>query len=98
MAKGKGKRYHKPKFSVTSAIPVAVLGYIGYTGYTKDGAKGAVGAVVNATTGYSLYANKFIVSEDTIGFYGSVVGSYIGKKLVNMTGVNRAMKGLPFRL
>ena len=93
------KRSHgKAKPSIVALVPAVALGAMAYNGYSKDGAKGALGSIVNATTGYSVYAGKFMPSVETYGFYGSIVGAFVGKKLIAMTGVNRAMKGLPFRL
>lgn len=97
------RRYRKKrsagraKPSLISLAPVAVLGAMAIKDYQDGGIEGAISRVVIATTGYSTGSNTW-KPEQMLPFYGTIAGAYIGKKLIAMSGVNRAMKGLPFRL
>jgi len=93
-------RHGKVKPSVISMVPLAVLGVRAYNGYKLGGPVNAVRFVAGSLTGYDIVEGKFNLSDPQgpMLFYGSAVGAYLGKKVVAMSGVNRAMKGLPFRL
>jgi len=90
-------RSAKAKPSVLSMIPIGVLAADGYSGFQARGFQGAVGNVVGELTGWNPEQRNFNAGR-LVPFYGTVVAVYLGKKVVNMSGVNRAMKGLPFRL
>ena len=101
MAKGRGrkKRYGRSKPSILSLIPVGVLAVNTALGYQAAGMKGAASSVVHGTVGYNLMNNSWEMGNPyQLGFYGSMVGTYVAKKLVAATGANRALRGMPFRL
>ena len=94
----KSRKYGKTKPSLISMVPVAYLGANAYNGYTNHGgAYGAVQDTITALTAFDIKSGTFNPVW-AMPFYGTVVGSYVAKKLVGMAGVNRALKGLPFRL
>lgn len=96
---GKKRKHGKAKPSVISMVPLVVLGARAMSGYQRGGAPMAAEYVVDSVTGYSIMNKDFNpFGAETIGFYGAIVGTYAAKKLIAMAGVNRAMKGLPFRL
>lgn len=92
----KKARHGKAKPSVLSVIPIVILGASAYDGYKKGGAKVAMDQVITATTGITPSGDW--QPKYAAGFYGSLVMTYAAKKIVGMSGVNRAMRGLPFRL
>ena len=93
----KKARHVKAKPSVVSMVPVAVLGVTAYKGYKARGLEGAGAYTIAAVTGYDVNDGKIHV-DYALPFYGSIVGTYVAKRLIGMSGINRAMKGLPFRL
>jgi len=95
----KKARHSAAKPSVVSMVPIVVLGARAVAGYQRGGAPMAAEYLVDSVTGYSMMEKKFDpFGPETLGFYGAIVGTYAAKKLIGMSGVNRAMKGLPFRL
>lgn len=98
------KRSHgKAKPSIVSFAPVAVLAMDAYKGYKEGGGSKAVDTVIGDITGMHFYmfggdGSTGWQPARMLPFYGTVAATYVGKKLIAMSGVNRAMKGLPFRL
>lgn len=90
-------RHSKAKPSLISMIPVAFLAVKAYDGYKSGGPAGAVIRPVREFTGFALDGAPWRADLAAQGA-GIVVGTMVAKKLVAMSGVNRAMKGMPFRL
>jgi len=93
----KKKSHGRAKPSLISMVPIAVVGKVLYDGYQAGGMSEAANRGVLATTAYNMNAGKIQVEYAT-PFYGMLVATYAAKKLVAFTGVNKHMKGLPFRL
>lgn len=87
----------RAKPSLISMVPLAAIAVRAADGYKARGIEGMIAYPVASVTGYDMKAKSFDVTT-ALPFYGVVVGSYVAKKIVGMAGVNRAMKGLPFRL
>jgi len=94
---GKKKRHSKAKPSLLSMAPLVPLAYNAMNGYKNAGVNGALNDSIAGVTGYSMRSGVFNPAY-AMPFYGTIVGTYVAKKLVAYSGVNRAMKGLPFRL
>jgi len=92
----KSRKHGKAKPSLLSMVPVAVLGASLVDGYQKGGFKVAMQQGITATTGMTPSGD--FQPQYAMPFYGSLVATYAAKKIVGMSGVNRALKGLPFRL
>jgi len=95
---GKKRKHSRMKPSLVSMAPIAVLGLRAYQGYSAGGFKDAVGYPLKSVSGFSLSSGKWEPDANTMAFYGTIAGTYVAKKVIGMTGVNKAMKGLPFRL
>lgn len=100
MARGKGKKSRggRSKPSLISMVPIGVVAANIYQGYVDTG-KFDKALLYGASTvvPYNFGTNQFDMGRFS-GFAISLAGTYAAKKLVGMSGVNRAMKGLPFRL
>jgi len=90
-------RSAKAKPSILSAVPIVVLGAGMFANYQAGGIKEMGRGMVTATTGFDPMTGNFNAAW-AMPFYGSVAGTYVAKKLVGYAGINRALKGLPFRL
>jgi len=90
-------RSAKAKPSVMSMVPLAYLGITAYDGYKQGGAVAAVDAVACTVAPINITARK-IDFQRFAPFMGVCVGTYAAKKIVSYAGVNRGLKGLPFRL
>jgi len=90
-------RHGKAKPSVVSMVPLVVTGMVAYDGYKAGGLSEAGNRLILATTGFNMHAGKMQI-EYAIPFYGMLAGTYVAKKAIGISGVNKAMKGLPFRL
>ena len=94
----KKKRSHgRAKPSVISMVPLLVLAKNGYEGYVAGGLDSAATYMASTAIPYN-FGTKKIDFGRAGGFYLSLAGTYAAKKLVGMTGANRALRGLPFRL
>jgi len=93
----KKARHVKAKPSIVSMIPIGFLAVRGYNGYKEGGPQKAVVAIAGSLTGYDIRDGSFSAAEP-MAFYGSVIATYLGKKAISYSGVNKALKGLPFRL
>ena len=82
---------------MTSLVPAVVLAKNAYDGYKAGGADAAMYYAASTLVPYNFGTNKFDMGRAG-GFYVSLVGTYAAKKLIAMSGVNKYMKGLPFRL
>jgi len=89
---------HKAKPSILSMVPIAFLGVRAIDGYKAGGLKQSGAYVIDSVSGWNINQNTWNLGPETMAFYGSIAASYVGKKVVAATGVNRALKGLPFRL
>lgn len=98
----KGKKHGKIKPSVLSMAPLAVpIGY-GYLGYKSGGWTHAADSVLQVTTGMHFYAlgggeGTGFKAERLVPLGATLLATYGMKKLVGMTGANRAMGAFPFR-
>lgn len=94
---GKKGRAASKKIALHAIVPAAVLGVGVYNGYKNAGMTGAMAQASVMLSGYNPTNGNF-QGKDMVPFYGSILASYFGGKLIAMSGVNRAMKALPFRL
>jgi len=95
----KKRKHSKVKFSLVGALPLVVAGTMAYRGYTQYGTFGSAAEyTIRNLTGFSLSPDAKFRGDLAMNGVGLLVGTMVAKKLVSMSGVNRAMKGLPFRL
>jgi len=96
MFKKKG-RSAKAKPSIVSMAPIAYLGYAAYEGYKSAGINGALNHTVSTVVPINM-TNRTIDGQRFIPFVCVCLGTYLAKKAIGMSGANRGMRGLPFRL
>lgn len=95
--KGSRKSKGRVKPSIVSMIPVAVLAKNAYDGYGRYGVAGAATFTAMSVVPYNPGTKQWDFTHAK-PFYASLAGVYVAKKVIAMSGVNRAMKSLPFRL
>jgi len=90
-------RSARAKPSIVSMAPIAYLGYAAYEGFKADGLNGAMLHVIPTVVPINVQ-NRTIDTQRFIPFVGVCAGAWAAKKVIAMTGANRALKGMPFRL
>jgi len=93
----KSRKHGKVKPSLVALAPLAVVGWNAAQGYKNGGLEG----VARYTFSTLVPINSVTGGLDMARagpFYMSILGAYAAKKMISMAGVNRGMKGRPFRL
>jgi|WetSurMetagenome_2_1015567.scaffolds.fasta_scaffold166830_2 hypothetical protein len=100
--KSKGHK-SKAKISLLSMAPIAVPVAYAYLGYQSGGGAKALDNTLGCLTGMHFYGigggeGTGWKAERMVPFVATLASVYVAKKMVGISGVNRGMKALPFRL
>ena len=93
----KKSRHSKAKPSIVALAPLAVVAWNAAQGAKNGGIEGVARYTFSTVVPINSVTGQFDMTR-AAPFYTALVGTYGAKKVIAMSGVNRAMKGLPFRL